>query len=149
MTTSTPTPITDRRNSPAFLAGMGVLCAGALAAIVTAVLLAFGGHADAAAPPPAPTPSHGQVLPHPSATVETLQRELGQLNYYEGPIDGTMNPQTVQAITYLQRDAHLPQTGHAECGDQRRPSRTSWPTATTRWAADRCWHTAARLADRS
>ena len=40
-----------------------------------------------------------------------LQRELGQLNYYEGPITGTMNEQTVQAITYLQRDAHLPQTG--------------------------------------
>ena len=49
--------------------------------------------------------------PAPSAAVETLQRELGQLNYYEGPITGTVTPQTVQAITYLQRDAHLPQTG--------------------------------------
>jgi len=47
----------------------------------------------------------------PSVTIMTLQRELGQLNYYEGPITGTINEQTVQAITYLQRDAHLPQTG--------------------------------------
>ena len=47
----------------------------------------------------------------PSETIIVLQRELGQLNYYEGPITGTMNEQTVQAITYLQRDAHLPQTG--------------------------------------
>jgi peptidoglycan hydrolase-like protein with peptidoglycan-binding domain len=47
-----------------------------------------------------------------------LQRELGQLNYYEGPITGTMNQQTVQAITYLQRDAHLPQTGTMNAATQ-------------------------------
>jgi hypothetical protein len=60
--------------------------------------------------------THPHVVPtppaqHPSAAVETLQRELGQLNYYEGPVTGYVNPQTTQAITYLQRDAHLPQTG--------------------------------------
>jgi peptidoglycan hydrolase-like protein with peptidoglycan-binding domain len=49
--------------------------------------------------------------PVPSPTVETLQVELGQLNYYEGPVTGIMNTQTEQAITYLQRDAGLPQTG--------------------------------------
>ena len=39
-----PTPPIERRgNSPAFLVGMGLLCVGAIAAIVTAVLLAFGG----------------------------------------------------------------------------------------------------------
>jgi Putative peptidoglycan binding domain len=57
------------------------------------------------APPAPPKP------PAPSAAVSTLQRELGQLNYYEGPVSGIMNSQTTQAITYLQRDAHLPQTG--------------------------------------
>jgi peptidoglycan hydrolase-like protein with peptidoglycan-binding domain len=47
----------------------------------------------------------------PSAAVVKLQQELGQLNYYEGPDNGIMTPQTIQAIKYLQRDAHLPQTG--------------------------------------
>jgi peptidoglycan hydrolase-like protein with peptidoglycan-binding domain len=92
---------TEPRRTPAFLAGMALLCAGALAAIVTALLLAFGGHSTAT---PAPQPQ-------PVSSVQVLQQELGRLNYYEGPVDGTLNPQTVAAITYLQRDAHLPQTG--------------------------------------
>jgi hypothetical protein len=28
----------------------------------------------------------------PSAAVKQLQQELGQLNYYEGPVDGLMGP---------------------------------------------------------
>ena len=47
----------------------------------------------------------------PSAAVKTLQQQLGQLNYYEGPVDGIMGPQTIAAITDLQRQAGLPQTG--------------------------------------
>ena len=47
----------------------------------------------------------------PSATIKLLQEQLGQLNYYNGPVTGYMNHGTVQAIMYLQRDAHLPQTG--------------------------------------
>ena len=39
----------------------------------------------------------------PSASVKKLQQELGQLNYYEGPVDGLMGPQTVAAIRDLQR----------------------------------------------
>ncbi|WP_345414202.1 peptidoglycan-binding domain-containing protein [Pseudonocardia xishanensis] len=70
-----------------------------------------GGHAA--------TPAHGggsggHVTPPPatpSAAIETLQKELGQLDYYEGPVTGFMNTRTTQAITYLQRDAHLPRTG--------------------------------------
>jgi peptidoglycan hydrolase-like protein with peptidoglycan-binding domain len=65
--------------------------------------------------------AHHHVVPTPpapSATIVTLQRELGQLNYYEGPVTGTMNQQTVQAITYLQRDAHLPQTGTMNAATQ-------------------------------
>jgi len=54
----------------------------------------------------------------PSAAIETLQRELGQLNYYEGPVTGVLNAQTTQAITYLQRDAHLPQTGTMNAATQ-------------------------------
>ena len=47
----------------------------------------------------------------PSASVKTLQQQLGQLNYYEGPADGIMGPQTIAAIKDLQRQASLPQTG--------------------------------------
>lgn len=54
----------------------------------------------------------------PSAAIETLQNELGRLNYYEGPVTGTMTPQTVQAITDLQRDAHLPRTGTMDAATQ-------------------------------
>ena len=54
-------------------------------------------------------PVHVPVAP--SASVEMLQRDLGQLNYYEGPVNGVMTPQTIQSIKYLQRDARLPQTG--------------------------------------
>jgi hypothetical protein len=54
----------------------------------------------------------------PSAAVLKLQQELGQLNYYEGPADGIMGPQTIQAITYLQRDAGLPQTGQMNAATQ-------------------------------
>ncbi|MCW0213502.1 MAG: peptidoglycan-binding protein [Pseudonocardia sp.] len=66
------------------------------------------------------TPAHGTtpakpvtpVTPvAPTAAIRTLQTELGQLNYYEGPVTGVMNARTTQAITYLQLDAHLPQTG--------------------------------------
>jgi hypothetical protein len=58
-----------------------------------------------------PNPPAPPKPPAPSAAVSTLQRELGQLDYYEGPVSGVMNSQTTQAITYLQRDAGLPQTG--------------------------------------
>ena len=47
----------------------------------------------------------------PSAAVKTLQQQLGQLNYYEGPVDGIMGPQTTAAVKDLQRQAGLPQTG--------------------------------------
>ena len=43
--------------------------------------------------------------------VKKLQQQLGQLNYYEGPVDGIMGPQTIAAIKDLQRQAGLPQTG--------------------------------------
>ena len=69
--------------------------------------------------PAQPTTPSSPVHPvQPSAAVVKLQQELGQLNYYEGPDDGIMGPQTIQAITYLQRDAHLPQTGQMNAATQ-------------------------------
>jgi len=50
--------------------------------------------------------------------VMQLQRELGQLNYYEGPVDGLMGPQTIAAIKDLQRQAGLPQTGQMDAATQ-------------------------------
>ena len=55
------------------------------------------------------TPASPAVVP--SASVKKLQQELGQLNYYEGPVDGVMGAQTTAAIKDLQRQANLPQTG--------------------------------------
>jgi peptidoglycan hydrolase-like protein with peptidoglycan-binding domain len=81
----------------------------------SATFVPVSGHGGVPAGTPAhhvvPTPPAPPKPPAPSAAVATLQRELGQLNYYDGPITGTMNSQTTQAITYLQRDAGLPQTG--------------------------------------
>ncbi len=111
------------------------LCALGIAGAVTGIIVAFASPAGATHNPV--TPSHHTVAPitpvtpvtpvtpnppHvtpttpavpalPAAQVETIQRELAQLNYYEGPIDGIMGPQTRAAITYLQRDSDLPQTG--------------------------------------
>ncbi|MBV9793421.1 MAG: peptidoglycan-binding protein [Actinobacteria bacterium] len=61
---------------------------------------------------PAANPAHPSTpAVVPSASVKKLQQELGQLNYYEGPVDGVMGPQTTAAIKDLQRQAGLPQTG--------------------------------------
>ena len=65
-----------------------------------------------------PAQQHHPTPVTPSPTVVTLQKELGQLNYYEGPVDGIMGPQTVQSIQYLQRDAGLPQTGQMNSATQ-------------------------------
>src|SRR5215475_5656799 len=49
--------------------------------------------------PAQPTTPVTPVHPvQPSAAVVKLQQKLGQLNYYEGPDDGIMGPQTAQAI---------------------------------------------------
>jgi len=75
--------------------------------------------ASPASPANPANPSHPVTPPaKPSAAVMKLQQELGQLNYYEGPDDGIMGPQTIEAIKYLQRDAHLPQTGQMNAATQ-------------------------------
>jgi len=134
-TTAQPAPRTSRART-AVIAAVGVLPGAGIAA---GLVLGLGGGGTAPQPvTPAPVPASQAVpaapepvpanhvtpapKPAPAATpspaIETLQRELGQLNYYEGPITGTMNNQTVVAITYLQRDAHLPQTGTMNAATQ-------------------------------
>ncbi len=132
---STPPTKTTRRSRIAIIGG-SIGGAAVIAAAVTGLLLAFdspAGTNNAAGPTPAPShhavtpvnPPHHDVIPpaqpntpaHPdrpallAAQVATLQRQLASLNYYEGPINGVMTPETVQSIKYLQRDAQLPQNG--------------------------------------
>ena len=63
------------------------------------------------------TPASPAVTP--SASVKKLQQELGQLNYYEGTVDGVIGPQTTAAIKDLQRQAGLPQTGTMNAATQK------------------------------
>jgi peptidoglycan hydrolase-like protein with peptidoglycan-binding domain len=122
---------TTAKSSSATIVGAAALCALAIGGIVVAIMLAFGSHATATTVPVSPTPTHSTpseptpshstpVTPAavPSAAIESLQRQLAQLNYYNGPITGIVNTQTTQAITYLQRDAHLPQTGQLNAATQ-------------------------------
>jgi hypothetical protein len=134
---------TEQTSSRGWFIAAASISAAAIVAIVAVVGFALGGHfKSAAAPAPAHTsgiiipavpvtpvtpvtPAHTVTpatpvtpKPVPSASVETLQKQLGQLNYYEGPIDGLTGPQTTAAITYLQRDAGLPQTGTMNAATQ-------------------------------
>ncbi len=116
---TTYTPTAHRSNLMTKIAAGA--CAIALSASVASLVFTLDHNTRhaAAAPAPASAPAahyapathHVNPAPVASPAVETLQRQLGQLNYYEGSIDGLMGPQTVQAIQYLQRDAGLPQTG--------------------------------------
>jgi peptidoglycan hydrolase-like protein with peptidoglycan-binding domain len=77
--------------------------------------------ASAPARPSAPSANPAQPTAPavvPSASVKKLQQELGQLNYYEGPVDGIMGPQTSAAIKDLQRQAGLAQTGTMNAATQ-------------------------------
>ena len=48
-----------------------------------------------------------------------MQQELGQLNYYEGPVDGIQGEHNSAAITDLQRQAGLPGTGTMNAATQK------------------------------
>ena len=103
---------------------IGTAVAVALIALAV-VTLSHSNSSQAAAPSGTPASTSAPAQPtspvtpvHPSAAVVKLQQELGRLNYYEGPVDGIMGPQTIQAITYLQRDTHLPQTGQMNAATQ-------------------------------
>ena len=49
-----------------------------------------------------------------TAYTTTLQTELQQVGYYDGPIDGIYGPQTVQGVKQLQADSGLPETGFVD-----------------------------------
>ena len=55
----------------------------------------------------------------PPASVKKLQQELGQLNYYEGTVNGVMGPQTTAAIKDLQRQACPWQNGAVNAATQK------------------------------
>ena len=48
------------------------------------------------------------------AYTTTLQTELQQVGYYDGPIDGIYGPATVEAVKSLQADSELPETGFVD-----------------------------------
>jgi Putative peptidoglycan binding domain len=126
---------TGRSRSRVWIAVIGGAVAAALVALAAVLSL---GHSSAApattgpstststpANPATPTTPANPAQPtnpvtpvKPSAAVMQLQRELGQLNYYEGPVDGVMGPQTIAAIKDLQRQAGLPQTGQMNAATQ-------------------------------
>ena len=134
---------TMRKSNPSTLLTAAIAVVSTLAVVVVVVIALTATHAfshhsggsnapPAAAPAPPPAPASGDSGAHttpvkpaptptpvkPSAAVKSLQQELGQLNYYEGPVDGIMGNQTIQAIQYLQRDAGLPQTGQMDAATE-------------------------------
>ena len=112
-----------------WLVVIGTVLAAALVVLAVVLLIGHSSTApatagssastSASANPATPvTPSHPVTPVQPSSAVMQLQRELGQLNYYEGPVDGLMGPQTIAAIKDLQRQAGLPQTGQMNAATQ-------------------------------
>jgi hypothetical protein len=46
--------------------------------------------------------------------IMAVQRELAQLGYYHGPIDGVAGPETERAVRWFQSIDHLPVTGQID-----------------------------------
>ncbi|MFI7065849.1 peptidoglycan-binding protein [Kribbella sp. NPDC050124] len=124
MSTTAPTPNTAPKTAPKtrtwVIATVAAGCV-AMVGIVAAAVVGVQGPSQASAGPavmPAGTVQYHSQTGHrgnaPSASMELLQQQLAQLNYYNGPITGYQNAGTVNAIMYLQRDANLPQTGHLD-----------------------------------
>ena len=121
-----------RRGGPSWYRIAAIIIIIGAVAAAALIVLAISGLTGSSHPAPAPapratasqpaspaqptTPAANPAQPTtpavpPSAAVTTLQQQLGQLNYYEGPVDGIMGPQTIAAVKDLQRQAGLPQTG--------------------------------------
>jgi hypothetical protein len=78
------------------------------------------------------TPGRGLTSPHGSQAVRALQRQLTQLGYRPGPIDGRYGPRTRDAITWFQTKHGLNATGTATPTTRRHLNwRTSTPPPTT------------------
>lgn len=121
-------PAPYQRESRAGLYAMVTVAALAVVGVVSALVMGLGTNAHASARPDhmqthgAATPASTPVVaptqspkPGPAATasptIRLLQTQLAQLDYYDGPVNGIDSPAVHQAISYLQRDAGLPQTG--------------------------------------
>jgi hypothetical protein len=60
-----------------------------------------------------PAPSY--VAPdEPASLIMSVQKELAQLGYYHGPIDGIAGSQTERAVRWFQSVDHLPLTGQID-----------------------------------
>jgi Putative peptidoglycan binding domain len=123
----------SKKGGPSWFRIAIIVIGAAVAAAIVALAVTLSGSHSSPAPatngtpasasaPAQPTtrvnPAHPVNPVKPSAAVMQLQRELGQLNYYEGPVDGYMGPQTIAAIKDLQRQAGLPQTGQMNAATQ-------------------------------
>ena len=110
-----------RRGGPSWFRICVVVIGAAAVAALVALTVTLTHSQSSPAPATGGTSTSTSAPAHPvqpSASVMKLQQELGQLNYSEGADDGIMGPQTIQAIKYLQRDAHLPQTGVMDAATQ-------------------------------
>ena len=131
----TPRQQTPRQQGgrPSWFRICAVIIGTAIAAAVVALALALSNSHPSQAPattgpststsspanPATPaTPANPATPVQPSASVMQLQRQLAQLNYYQGPVDGLMGPQTIAAVQDLQRQAGLPQTGQMNAATQ-------------------------------
>ena len=109
MSTTTAAPRTGR------IVAISAATALAVAAVLGTVVVMVG--RDASATPSSSSSSSTSGTNNkvePSNAVKTIQAELAQLNFYDGPINGYDTPQTVAAVKDLQREAGLPQTGHMD-----------------------------------
>jgi hypothetical protein len=64
-------------------------------------------------------PAPSDVAPDESASlIMSVQKELAQLGYYHGPIDGVVGSETERAVRWFQSIDHLPVTGQIDSATQ-------------------------------
>jgi hypothetical protein len=64
-------------------------------------------------------PAPSNVAPAESASlIMSVQKELAQLGYYHGPIDGVAGSETERAVRWFQSIDHLPVTGQIDSATQ-------------------------------
>ncbi|HKP02718.1 MAG TPA: peptidoglycan-binding domain-containing protein [Chthoniobacterales bacterium] len=56
-------------------------------------------------------PTDDHAPPQPDVTVSSVQTQLTQLGYYNGPVDGLFGPTTRDAVARYQTDQNLEVTG--------------------------------------
>ena len=116
-----PRPQNNRPGTRIWAIVIGAVVAAALVVLAVVGLTHNSSSTPASSSTSTSAPAGNSTNPAgtPSASVKQLQQELGQLNYYEGPVDGLMGPQTTAAIKDLQRQAGLPQTGTMNAATQK------------------------------